>query len=328
MKIPTNILKSWIRVNTRIDNFCEGNRKDSFVCLFITDVHTGGNNKIRQIEYLHELIKLNKVDFLVNGGDIGLDIGEDLIEAKRLIDVTKKAMEFDFPHILIKGNHDHKIPIMSNYDFLTYVNESADKFLNKNFNIIYDETYGGGYGYYIDEKTSTRIIFLNTSECTNSGYEVSDKQIQCFINFLNDSKENNIIVFSHYCLNDCGMWHGSNIEGKPFVLEQIEKDFSNKNKGQYENIKWDFTNSKSKMICHLAGDSHFNNESYDDGFLCACRQGYGGIDPKDMHSGATFDKFDFRNQCNFDILVINPKNKIKLFRIGVGEEKRDIEITK
>ena len=84
MELPIDVLKSWQRVNKKINEFCENDLKNSFKMLFITDVHIGAENRnhIKQLEFVRELTKINKVDLIVNGGDIGLDVGENDNEAK------------------------------------------------------------------------------------------------------------------------------------------------------------------------------------------------------------------------------------------------------
>lgn len=195
MSVPKLVLESWNRVNKRIDEFCNNSRDDAFVCLFITDVHAASDRtNIEEVTNLKELLKLNNVDFLINGGDISVGLEGNKELALETVNAYKDAMNFDIPHIYIKGNHDRNSELMSNKQFISTINESVTPYLNDNFKIIYDEVYGGGYGYYIDTKTSTKIIFLNTSECENSAYEMSDNQLNFVINTLASAKEKNIIL--------------------------------------------------------------------------------------------------------------------------------------
>lgn len=328
MEIPKKILDSWNKVNLRINDFCKGDEQKSFKMLFITDVHIGGNNKIKQLENLNELIKLNTVDLIVNGGDIGLDIGEDEIEAQRVIDVTEKAMEYDIPVFYCKGNHDIKPSIIDNHRLNLKLNKNFINNPSNNKEIILDPVNGGGYGFFIDKKTDTLVLMLNTSENIR-GFTLSSAQLKYIINVLQNVKNKNVIIVSHVCINKCGSWtsYGQDIKARCFdVLRGIERDFALKRKGAIDEYAWDFTNSKSRLVCHICGDSHFNNFASDDGYPIAVRQGYGGVDPYEMAKGSTKDPFDENEECNFDILVINSDNEAKIFRVGAGEEIRDIEL--
>ncbi|MGN1075825.1 MAG: hypothetical protein ACI4QP_02520, partial [Candidatus Enteromonas sp.] len=173
---------------------------------------------------------------------------------------------------------------------------------------------------------NTRFLFLNTSENLR-GYDVSDEQLAFVINQLETCKEKSLVLFSHFCFNSCGAWirYPNPLSPNMVRLQGIEKAFANREKGHTGPLNFDFSRSRSHLLLHLCGDSHFNNQSRSDGYLIACRQGYGGIDPEDIPEGASFDLFDKHEQCNFDLLVI-ASSHAKLFRVGAGEEIRDIEI--
>ncbi len=328
--VPKKILDSWNRVNARIDDFCKGDKGNSFRLLFISDVHIGAENAhhIEQLKYLKELLPLNKINLVVNGGDIGLDVGEDDVEARRVLETTKEATEYGIPYFFIKGNHDVKPSIIDNNDLNLILNTYfINNIKEPTGTIILDKENGGGYGYFIDEPTSTKVIFLNTCENVR-GFDMSINQLRFVIDQLENEKEKNIVIISHYCINPCGAWTRYP-EKDTFgiaALKKIESSFAKKEKGQYDCLTYDFSKAKGTIILHLCGDSHFNNQSSSDGYLIACRQGYGGIDPIDIPKGATFDKFDKHELCNFDILAITPKGHSKLFRVGAGEIIRDIEI--
>ena len=328
--VKEKIKESWIRVNQRIDEFCRGNEDHSFRLLFITDVHMGAENAhhIEQLQMLQELLPSSKIDFVVNGGDIGLDVGESNEEAKRVIELTQKAMDFgDIPYFFCKGNHDIKPGLLGREGLNPYLNRYfLDKISPEKGRIITSGTNEGGYGYYVDSKTNTRFLFLNTSENLR-GYDVSREQLAFVINQLETCKEKSLVLFSHFCFNSCGAWvrYPNPLSPNMVRLQGIEKAFANRGKGHTGPLDFDFTRSRSHLLLHLCGDSHFNNQSRSDGYLIACRQGYGGIDPEDIPEGASFDLFDKHEQCDFDLLVIT-QDHTKLFRVGAGEEIRDIEI--
>ena len=139
-------------------------------------------------------------------------------------------------------------------------------------------------------------------------------------------QEKNLIILSHHCINKCGSWKSENNQyGDGIVtIQKALRDFVRNKKGSFKDNSWNFTNNKTTLHLYLSGDSHFNNKSNDDGYTICCRQGSGGCTPNDVPEGATYDVFDKTKQCNFDILVINKNNKVKLFRVGEGEEILDI----
>ena len=155
---------------------------------------------------------------------------------------------------------------------------------------------------------------------------IFDKQLKYILNQLKNTKEKNLIILSHHCINKCGSWKSENhnYDDGILTLKKALIDFVHKEKGSYKGNTWDFTKNTTTLHLYLSGDSHFNNKSNEDGYIICCRQGSGGCTPNDLPEGAIYDVFDKTKQCNFDILVINKHNKVKLFRVGEGEGKLDI----
>ena len=325
-----NIKQSWDKVNKRIDDFIKGEEKESFRLLFVTDVHIGGPNgyHIEQLRALKRLLPGSKIDFVVNGGDIGLDVGEDEKEAKRVISLTKEATDYgDMPYFFCKGNHDNKPNLLGRKGLSPYLNRFfLSKVDPKKGRIVLSDENEGGYGYYIDTKSDTKFIFLNTSENVR-GFNVSKEQLRFVVNELMNASEKKIVIISHYCLNECGAWnrYPEVLNERMQALRRIEKDFASREKGEFDGLLWDFRNVSPQLVFHLSGDSHFNSESRSDGYLIASRQGYGGVDKEDLPLGASVDDFDKHEECDFDILVLT-KNHAKLFRVGAGENEKDIDI--
>lgn len=325
-----SIKDSWERVNAKVDEFLKGEGEHAFRLLFITDVHIGGPNAhhIEQLEVLKKLLPGSKIDLVVNGGDIGLDVGETDEEAKAVIDKTQKATDYgDFPYFFCKGNHDVKPGVLGKDGLNPYLNRYfLDQVDPSKGKIVLSEENEGGYGYYIDEKTDTKFLFLNTCENVR-GYDVSMEQLAFVLNEFKKNIQKNIVIIGHYCFNECGAWarYPYFLTKRMQALRFMERDFARKAKGGAEGLEWDFRSSQGRLLFHLCGDSHFNNQSVSDGYLMACRQGYGGIDPEDLPEGASVDKFDKHVQCDFDILAIGSLHA-KLFRVGAGEGVRDIDI--
>lgn len=326
-----NLIKgSWDRVNARVDEYLKEDGENAFRMLFITDVHIGGPNAhhIEQLEALKELLPGSKIDFVVNGGDIGLDVGEDEEEAKRVIAATQAATEYgDVPYFFCKGNHDVKTGVLGREGLTPYLNRY---FLSKvdpsKGKIVRSEENEGGYGYYLDPKTSTKFLLLNTCENVR-GYDVSMEQLRFLVDELKDNSFNNVVVIGHYCFNECGAWvrYPSGLTKRMQALRDMERDFAKKGEGEFDGLRWDFSRSRGRLLFHLCGDSHFNGQSDSDGYLIACRQGYGGVDPEDVPESASVDLFDKHVQCDFDILAIG-RSHAKLFRVGAGEGIRDIDV--
>ena len=93
------------------------------------------------------------------------------------------------------------------------------------------------------------------------------------------------------------------------------------------NLSWNFAGATGRLVCSLAGDSHFNNSVKRNGVNYIVRQGYGNVDDSEMPSGATKDTFNTDDNVLFDILAIKSNGKAKIFRIGAGGEARDYEFS-
>lgn len=329
MLVPKLVLDSWNRVNARINDFCDHDLENSTKVLFVTDVHIGAENRhhIKQLQFIQELIKLNPVDFIVNGGDIGLDVGESDDESKEVIEITKNNTQFNVPYLLIKGNHDFSKNVISDTQFNEVLNQWFLNIKDKTICDFVNKENSNSYGYFIDKTTNTKFLFLNTSEQYRE-YVIGKEQLEYVIDQLEQNTMQNLVILSHYCINKCGEWVKYPVQDKPEIatLKMVLKDFVEKKSGTANGYTWNFENSKGKLRLYLSGDSHFNNKSTQDGYLITCRQGSGGCDVENLPSGAIQDIFDKNEQCNFDILVINKKNQMKLFRVGEGEIKLDLEI--
>ena len=297
---------------------------------FITDVHTGGNNHVDHVAVFSNMVKELNYDLAINGGDIGLDRGEDSNTAWDIINKTKNNMIKDIPFLFCKGNHDfgNTARIPNNEIIKTMYSNCIENYKD---NLFLNEK---GYGFFLHN--DIKIIFLNTSEGDTSRLIVSEDQVNWLIKTLeNIKKDEKIIIVSHFCLDIIGAWNSyidDNYKECFVAIRKILDDFVNRRSGSIYNYKWNFKDNLGKLVCCLSGDSHFNNYTEKNGVRYIVRQGYGGVDPKEMPKGATHDKFSSNDGklCEnylFDTLVIYDNNNCKIIRSGVGESNRDIIFT-
>lgn len=307
------------------NRICQYANVGSYMLGFITDVHSGNNTRYNQVYYLNEVNKIFGFDVLINNGDIGLDVGETTEGARELMYNTKKGMNCSSPWILNKGNHER----------LVSQNELGQIFNRPSKSQFHSITFGnntGLYGYLDNQDKNVRMIYLNTSDSDDTSHiAVSEAQINWLVNTLASTPNgyNNIIV-SHVCLYPTGYGTYSN-EPCIVILKNIILDYVNKRSGSGQeygyNISWDFTSANGKVVCCLAGHSHFNKAMKYDGVNFIVRSGYPGFTPEDLPDGATNDNFSANTQCNFDVLVVLDNSNAKIFRIGAGGVDRDLAIT-
>lgn len=233
-------------------------------------------------------------------------------------------MNTNTPWLYIQGNHDN-IP---ESQLGQLFNKSEKRIFN---NIIFGDTIGS-YGYYDDIIHHIRTIFLNTSEPCHC-YNISMTQLKWLINILtNTSSEYSIVITSHLCVDKIGRWNSYPDDAKSDTFDTLRsllEDFVSRKSGKNiaTDITWDFTSSKSKLVCVFSGDSHFNNYVKRNGVNYIVRQGYGSIQSTEIAAGGTYDSFNWDEQCCFDILAIKSDGNAKVFRIGVGGVVRDLDFT-
>ena len=296
----------------------------------ITDLHSGGRTTYKHIKYFDGINDLFGFSIICNAGDIGLDVGETEDAAYNLIDNVKNGMSANSLWVFCKGNHDYGTAHISN------------KIIDNAFNVPYyrrfqERLHGEelGYGYTDDVVNKVRYIYLNTSEGNTGAYTMSVTQVTWLISTLiNTPNEYSIVVLSHLCIDDIGRWNSypNDASANCFIaLRSIFSDFVAKTSGSNASlsISWDFTNvdSSIKLVCVLAGDSHFDNYIKRNGVNYIVRQGYGYVSTTEMPSGAVHTDFNTSEQCLFDVLAIKNNGNAKVFRIGAGGAERDLTFT-
>lgn len=296
----------------------------------ITDLHSGGRTTYKHIKYFDGINDLFGFSIICNAGDIGLDVGETEDAAYNLIDNVKNGMSANSLWVFCKGNHDYGTARISN------------KIIDNAFNVPYyrrfqERLHGEelGYGYTDDVVNKVRYIYLNTSEGNTGAYTMSVTQVTWLISTLtNTPNEYSIVVLSHLCIDNIGRWNSypNDANANCFrALRSIFSDFVAKTSGSNAslNISWDFTNvdSSIKLVCVLAGDSHFDNYIKRNGVNYIVRQGYGSISATEMPDGAVHTDFNTSEQCLFDVLAVKNNGNAKVFRIGAGGVGRDLTFT-
>jgi hypothetical protein len=303
---------------------------DACLVAFVTDVHSGGNTKYKHVGYLSELNKLFGFDILVNGGDIGTDFSTDQsIENENvdneLITNTKLGMDCTSLWVLCKGNHERTVATAK-------IGASFNKCLLRRGEKITFGDVAGTYGF-IDLSNDCRLIFLNTTDTdTKENYYMSKSQIEWLVNTLSESDGKSIVIASHLCIDQIGRWstYPNDANSDAFdALRSLLADYVSKSQGSNSvlNLSWNFAGATGRLVCSLAGDSHFNNSVKRNGVNYIVRQGYGYVDDSEMPSGATKDTFNTDDNVLFDILAIKSNGKAKIFRIGAGGEARDYEFS-
>lgn len=302
------------------------NGDDVVIFPILTDLHLTSSGVYDHINYALYADRLMTYDFVVNLGDIGLDVSTETPQAASQLmrDVYDRHANFRGVTLFAYGNHDgnwkyHHVP----------EEEWASRFLipqarKSSSHFVYHKTYS----YYDVERTKTRVIVLNTSDGNNTEkssnyYGMSDEQLSWFASALQLRQKGwNVIILTHFCANKIGDWKGypSHMENSD-IFEAIMSGFKSKTRGRLRNVSWDFsTNQSSDIVANFCGDSHFDNEVKYNGVNRIITQGYGGVSKSDVPEGGR--KWDRGSDMIIDIVVLKPKKKeFKMFRLGAGEDR-------
>lgn len=278
-----------------------------------------------------------KADFLADLGDIDLDIGvpidknwppkfrfctpEEML--RRVATQQELYRDWKKPVLFAVGNHDHSQGRFSSASF------------GKAFNIDITRAHGhkvelgedGSYGYYDIKAKRMRAIFLNSSDEGYYGYSL--KQLAFFAKALETLPAGwTAIMMQHFCIKtSIGYWktfRTTSAKRQDVAIRMME-DFVAHRAGESEGVKWDFTAQKNTAFAGcFFGDSHFDNYVQENGVDYSISQGYGGVSQKEIENGGVHIPFSRANQMLFDLVAIKPaKCEVRIFRIGVGGEKRD-----
>ena len=323
--VPSFVFEDGMEAYQRIINWA--NSDSIFLLGFITDVHSGGTTKYIHNNYLSALGEPLGFDILCNGGDIGLDTSAtpDTQSRFEMMYNTKKGMIGNIPWVYVKGNHER---LQSMAELGQIYNKSFNSIYG---NFIFGDIYGlYGYRDYADKKI--RIVFLNTSDNDiENHYSMSATQLQWLSNTLLNTPSNyGIVILTHRMIDSIGRWKSnmSAADGEPWdTYRSILKDFVARTSGSgVDNITWDFSTAGARLICNLAGDSHFNSYIKRDGVNYIVRQGMQNAG-SEMQGNATAASFDWKTKTCLDALAIRGDGTAKIFRIGAGGSDFDLSIT-
>ncbi|MGL6178369.1 MAG: metallophosphoesterase family protein [Tannerellaceae bacterium] len=293
----------------------------------LTDLHLTSSGAYDHIDYTVEAGKLMHFDFVVNLGDLGLDVGTETTEKAvgLMQDVYHRHSKFDGVTLFVRGNHDGNVrynPVTAQAWYEQF-NKSVSQAQAANYH--FETTYG----YYDIPKTKTRVIVLDTSDgssdLTNVNYyNLSDMQLQWLANSLQfDKKGWNVIVLTHFCMDLIGKWTGFPYEvaAGDTAMNAMLHDFMLKKSGGMGAVAWDFRKNKSNaLVANFCGDSHFDNSDVTNGLVRVITQGYGGVSEADVPPGGHVWSKDGRMLV--DVVVVKPKQReFKMFRLGVGEDR-------
>ena len=317
-----------LRTAARIDEWAHG--EPTFRLGFITDIHSGGNEKYRHRSLFAAQKEVLHMDLLADGGDLGLDLGEDAATTETLLARTEEGLRSASPFLYCKGNHDYGTQCVPN---TTIVDRLLSPFAASAGAEVVHDGEGGGYGSYTDPGANVLVLFLNTSEGNTRAFRMFPAQLSWLVRRLEQVREGqSVVILSHFCLDrEIGKWksYPDDGENEAFrTIRQILPDFVARRRGKNEEtgIGWDFTAvpESAHLVCALAGDSHFNNHIRRDGVTYIVRQGYGGVNPDELPAGATKDLFDFHAHPLFDVLAVRRDGSAGLFRVGAGDTVRDL----
>lgn len=327
--LPAFVTDAWHSACERIDAWAKG--APLFTLAMITDVHTGNNDRYRQLGYLDGIADVYSFDLLGNFGDIGLDFSADPTvetdeERERILALTKAGMDPSHRWIFIKGNHDRMLPreklAVLNRDF-------AEKWKNIRFGTSLCD-----YGAVDFPEKKVRFLFLDTSDNDERvHFSITEAQLRWFIGELAACPAGwRVIAGSHFSPDPTiGKWRSYPTDGEFAEMRALRKilpAFVSRAAGGDEEtgIAWDFRDAKADLLCVLSGDSHFNADIRRDGVRYIIRQGYGGVGVSEMPEGATKDPFDFHECVNFDVLALKENGDARLFRVGAGAGIRDLDV--
>jgi len=335
--LPPLIQQHAVNAQKRVSAFDP--QGDSFRVFFLTDVHSSGNDNVRQYDFLREIAPAFHPNLFINGGDIGLDTGESKEEMEALLGAHQAKMaSFDAPFVLLKGNHDYGSQSLPN-DVLNHrFNDRFVQLAGDKVDWVFRPN-GGQYGVYHDPSTNVYLFLLNTTDGDRRNYYVSWEQIRYLGEKLSALPQGARVLFvAHRDIDASGYWNCDvgQWEAPCYHFDSLKRllgAFVSRRKFEEEGEYFDFSALPSDIACYgwLAGDSHFFQDQTSNGIRYIAREGYGGVDAADLPKGAHKTPYDFQSphaeeelECDFDLLVFKKDGSAKLFHFGPDEEKGDL----
>lgn len=232
----------------------------SLVLLCASDIHTLMSNAqsvettLHLAQGMNEICKRIAVDGIAILGDSAFGSSTSTEEeTKFAFSLLRENLKKGEHEIWISGNHDH-LGIDSDGNYL-----SADELYsyigaNTTDKAVTDyENLHRMYGYVDYERQCVRVIYLNTSDITDtyaSDFGMSNAQGQWLVDALSSVQDGwGVVVMSHHPLN------GSTVAGLLTILDA----YKGKQSGSVtigDAISYNFTDAKGEFICHLHGHIH------------------------------------------------------------------------
>lgn len=299
---------------------------ETIVFPLITDIHTAGSEKHKQVDFVVATDRTFNYDFMVNLGDIGINdpINNKTIEAtQNTIDIFRKAMEeYKGVFLFAPGNHDWDGGAGTHITSAQLSELFQQPFVAKS-NGKYHIVKNKCYGYYDLTEKNTRFILLNSegTETIGTYYAYDDEQLKWLKETLKSTpKTMNVVVMSHLCPMMIGRWYNN---GK---LEQ--PNFTGA--AELQQILSTYKAQGGKLIAVLCGDSHVNACATYDGVTYFISQGGGGdMGIENMQSCQRRAWPDYTKTLCCDIIAFKPATgEMRSFRMGSGGAEMDYEIAK
>lgn len=331
----------------------------SFVMGAISDLHTtGSDSSASGVEHaclaFNEINKLTQLDMIANLGDVMKGYMDDINdEGFKFVKQQMDAVAKSVPVLQLEGNHDD-LSDLSTED----MKQKAFAYIGaNNVNVVTDfNNRYRNYGYKDFDDLRFRVIYLNTTDCTE--YEVTENirispaqlswLVNTAINFSNKTEPStwHFIVLSHVPLNA----QYESIAALQTILKAMVSKSSGTVSVEGTNISYNFGSLAQKLVCHIHGHIHnFRTEWFDDLLsitvpnACFERNNEYGM----LHESETIrnifgdvDKNGNQRQFNktqasgedtaFNVFVIDSRvnNKIYAYNYGAGINRTINLITK
>lgn len=246
----------------------------SFVMGAISDLHTtGSDSSASGVEHaclaFNEINKLTQLDMIANLGDVMKGYMDDINdEGFKFVKQQMDAVAKSVPLLQLEGNHDD-LSDLSTED----MKQKAFAYIGaNNVNVVTDfNNRYRNYGYKDFDDLRFRVIYLNTTDCTE--YEVTENirisptQLSWLVNtatnFSNKTEPStwHFIVLSHVPLNA----QYESIAALQTILKAMVSKSSGTVRVEGTNISYNFGSLAQKLVCHIHGHIHnFRTEWFGD----------------------------------------------------------------
>ena len=312
-------------LDTRIAQVKENTKVTSGMSFaFITDIHVPSNDMNSRF-LLKEILAKTSIDTIFFGGDIPYAYGTK----ENMLDACEKWVEYRNSvtkrFFFIRGNHDFTIKTSKDEStgYTAQNNYAYDYIMRGVEDMVHGEP--GKLYFYVDYPLQ-KIRFICIDSFENVGDEdtawavkpfISTEQYKWLLNAL-AVQDYTFVLFSHIP-SDTEL---KTYESVMYPVHMIEKALNSRGTYSFQNsgspIHADFTDSTSKVACHIAGHCHGDYSHTDENVLTittTCDAHYNDDPAVERTSGTTTEQA-------FDVFSIDTtKREIKTVRFGAGENR-------